>query len=557
VGGVGDVLWVVLGGVAIILLVASANVANLLLVRAESGGHAVAIQAALGAGRSRLVARFLTESGTLGVLGGVLGVGLAMGGIQVLKAEGPAELPRLEEVGLDPTVLLFAAVVSVLVGLVVGLLPLARAWSSDVASVLKENRRGFSTGRSRNRARNTLVVAQLALALVLLVGSGLMIRSFVGLMRAKPGYSDPGELLTFRLIIGSSEVPDWQDVAGAFERLSGRIAEIPGVVSVGLSSSVPMDGRGGFDPVYVEDAPLPEGQQAPIRRFKWIGGGYHEAIGNPVIAGRAITWDDLRQRSRVVMITEGMAQQYWGDPSAAIGRRIGTGFGPGDWREVIGVVGDVRDDGIEHDPVDIVYWPMAMDTYWSDTRGDAPFVARGQTFVVRSSRVGTPGFLDEIRDVVWAAYPTRPLGSIRTMASMQRESMARTSFALVMLGIAAALALLLGAIGIYGVISYAVGQRRHEMGIRIAMGAEPRAVTVLVLRQGLALAGIGVVVGTGVAAAATRLMEAILFGVNPLDPLTYTLVAAVLAAIALLAAWLPARRAAGVDPATALRAEGM
>jgi len=557
VGGVGDILWVVLGGVAIILLVACANVANLLLVRAEADGQAVAIQSALGAARGRLVGRCLTESVTLGVLGGVLGVGLALGGIRLLKAVGPTELPRLQEIGLDPAILLFAAAGSILVGLAVGLLPLARAWTSDVAAVLKENRRGFSTGRSRNRIRNTLVVAQLALALVLLVGSGLMIRSFVGLMRVKPGYSDPGELLTFRLYLGSADVPDWRDVAGAFERLAGQISEIPDVESVGVTSSVPMDGRGGFDPVFVEDYPLPEGKQAPIRRFKWIGGGYHEAIGNAVVAGRAITWDDLRQRSRIVMITESMARQYWGEPARAIGRRIATGFSPGDWREIIGVVGDVRDDGIEKDPVDIVYWPMVMDTYWPEINGGSPFASRSQSFVVRSSRVGTPGFLDAIRDVVLAAYPTRPLGGIRTMESLQRDSMARTSFTLVMLGIAAAMALVLGAIGIYGVISYAVGQRTREMGIRMAMGAEPGAVTGLVLRQGLALAAIGIAVGIGVAAAATRLMGAVLFGVNPLDPLTYALVAGVLAGLALVATWLPARRAATVDPVIALRADGM
>ncbi len=556
VGGVRSVLWVVLGGVGIILLVACANVANLLLVRSEAGGRAVAIQTALGAGWSRLVARFLTESGTLAALGGALGLAIAYGGLELLRVVGPAELPRLHDVTLNPAVLLFAVAVSGVVGLTVGLLPLARAWASDPVTALSEGDRSLGGGRASNRARNTLVVVQLALALVLLVGSGLMIRSFVGLMHVAPGYSDPDHLLTFRLGIDADDMANWEDqVASAHERLAQRVAEIPGVTSVGLSSSVPMDGRGGFDPVFVEDFPLATGQQAPIRRFKWLGGGYATAIGNPVLAGRAISWEDIRHHARVVMITEDIAREYWGDPEQAVGRRISTGFTPGDWREIVGVVGNVRDDGIEQDPVGIVYWPMVMDGFWSETRGDAPFVQQTMTYVVRSPRVGTPGFLDEVRDVVQAACPTEPLGSVRTMESLQRDSMARTSFTLVMLALAAAVALLLGAVGTYGVVSYVVGRRTRELGIRMAMGADPGAVTGMVLRQGLVLALVGVGVGLGLAAVATRLMGGILFGVSPLDPLTYLLVAVVLPGVALLATYLPARRAAALDPSVALRSE--
>jgi predicted permease len=530
-------------------------VANLLLVRAETRERALAMQSALGASRNRLVVAFLAESVSLGLMGGILGTGLAWAGLRFLRAVGPSELPRLHEIGLDPGVLGFALALSVLSGLLLGLLPLARAWRTDLVTSLKEGGRGLGAGRSRNRARNTLVVAQLALALVLLAGSGLMVRSFMSLMAIRPGYSGPEELLTFQLTIGSSEVPDINDAPTAHEQLARQIGALPGVSAVGLSSSIPMDGRAGFDPVFFEDFPLSDGQQPQIRRFKWVGGNYHETVGNPLVAGRAINWDDIRERTGVVMITESIARELWVDPARAVGRRLSTGYAPGDWREIVGVVGDVLDDGLTQDPVDIVYWPMAMDRYWPETRGDAPFITRNQTYVIRSQRVGTPGFLQELRDLVQGSYPDRPLGSLRTIESIQRESMTRVSFTLVMLGIAAGVALLLGAIGIYGVISYTVGQRTQELGLRVAMGAEPEAVARMVLKQGLLLAGVGVAVGVGAASGLTRLMGALLHGVNPVDPLTFGLVSLGLVLAALAATYLPARKAARVDPMVALRAE--
>ena len=551
VGSVGTILWVVLGGVAIILLVAGANVANLLLVRAESRERATAVRAALGSSRRRLMGQYLTESIVLAVAGGTLGVGLAHLGLQALKSMGPGDLPRLHEVGMDGGVLLFSLVISVAIGILVGLLPLARLWRVSLVSALKEGGRGASAGRARNRTRNVLVVGQLALALVLLIGSGLMIRSFTALSQLSPGFSEPEEILTFRLLIGSADIPDLEQVPNAHEQMARQLAEIPGVTSVGLSTSVSMDGRGGFDPIFFEDFPLAEGQSPQIRRFKWVGGSYHETMGNPILAGRAITWDDIRNRARVVMITEGMAREAWGEPGSAVGRRIATGMEPGDWREVIGVVGDVRDDGVEQPPVDIVYWPMAMAGFWDNPS----FVVRTMAYAIRSPRVGTPDFLAEIRDAVWSSYPTRPLGAMVTMDQLQHDSMARTSFTLAMLGIAAAVALLLGSIGIYGVISYAVGQRTQELGLRIAMGAEAGSVVGMVLRQGLLLATVGITLGVAGAIGTTRLMSAILHGVSPVDPLTYSLVAMALLGVTLLASYAPARRASRVDPMVALRAE--
>jgi predicted permease len=551
VGTIGNILWVVLGGVGIILLVAAANVANLLLVRAESREKAMAVQIALGSPRSRLLGQFLTESVVLALLGGALGVGLAQVGLDLLKAMGPGNIPRLREVGLDAGVLGFSLGISLLTGMALGLLPLARLWRSSLVGGLKDGRRGFGGGKARNRARNTLVVCQLSLALVLLVGSGLMIRSFINLSRVNPGFSKPGEILTFRISIGSAEVPEEEDVPRAHEQMARRLAEIQGVTSVGLSSSVSMDGRGGYDPVFFEDFPLAEGQAPQIRRFKWVGGNYAETMGNPVVAGHSITWNEIHDRARVVMITESLAREVWGDPSRAVGRRLATGFDAGDWREIVGVVGDVRDDGMEKEAVDIVYWPMALEGFW----GNPTFVSRTMGYVIRSPRVGTPDFLAEVRDAVWSSFPNRPLAALTTIEALQRDSMARASFTLVMLGIAAAVALLLGSIGIYGVISYAVGQRTQELGLRIAMGAESGRVVSMVLRQGMVLALLGVVMGIGTAFGMTRLMSALLHGVSPVDPLTYSLVALTLVGVAVLASYFPARRAARVDPMVALRAE--
>lgn len=554
-GSVGRVLWVVLGGVVMILLVACANVANLLLVRAEARRHPNAVQVALGCSRIRAAGQVLVESLVLGTLGGLAGVGLADAGISALLWMAPPGLPRLHEIGLDPGVLLFAVGVSLLSGVLPGLLLLAHGWRLNLVDELKSEGRGSRAGAARSRTRNTLAAIQVALALVLLVGFGLMVKTVLALGHENPGFTKGEEVLTFSLNIPSSDVPNLGDIGEAHEAMARRLEELSGVAAVGLTTSVPTDGRFGFDPIFVEDFPLAEGQQAPIRRFKWVGGGYFNAIGNPVLAGRPITWDDVRQRTGVVVITESLARQYWGDPASAVGRRISTGFGPGDWREIVGVVGNVLDDGVDKVPVDIVYWPMVMKSFWRDTRGDALFAQRTMSYVIRSPRVDTPGFLDEIRKTVWSMHSTRPLISVRTMADYRRDSMSRASFALAMLGVAAAVTLLLCMVGLYAVIAYGVGRRTREVGLRMAMGAEPGAVMGMVLRQGLRLTVWGMVVGLVVAYGLTRLMTALLFGVDAADPMTYTLVSGLLILVATLATYVPARRAARVDPVEALRVE--
>jgi predicted permease len=555
VGDIGTVLWVLLGTVGIVLLIACANVANLFMVRAEIREQEMAIRSALGAGRRQIAGLYLLESTMLGLLGGALGLGLAYGGLRLLTAIAPGNIPRLDEISLDPAVLAFTLGISVLSGIVFGLLPVLRWGRGHLVQALKEGGRGSSSGRERHRTRNALVVGQIALALVLVVGSGLMIRTIQALRQVTPGFRDAQEVLAVLLTIPSAQVAEPEQVALTFEAIARRIEAVGGVTSVGLSSSITMDRMAGFDPIFVEEFPLPEGQLPATRRFKWIGGGYSETMGNNLVAGRSLTWADIHARARVLLVTENLAREYWSDPADAIGKRIGTGFEPGNWREIIGVVGDVRDDGIMQDPVGIVYWPMLLEDFWPELRGDAIFLPRTMWLVVRSSRVGTDGFLNEVRDAIWAVNPNLPLSRVQTMADVLRSSLARTSFTLVMLGLAASVALFLGVVGVYGVVSYVVSQRTREIGLRIALGADAGKVAGMVLQLGMVLALIGVALGLAAAYGLTRLMSGLLYGVSAVDPVTFGAVALCLGAVVLLASYLPARRASRVDPMEALRVE--
>jgi predicted permease len=555
IGTVGNVLWVLLGTAGMVLLIACANVANLSLVRAEGRDREVAVRTAMGAARTRIASQFMSETIVLGVVGSILGVGLAYAGLRVLLTMAPTNLPRLEEISISPAVLLFTAGVAIVASLAVSLLPVLRYGHFNLVSALKEGGRGASSSHQRNRIRNALVVAQVALALVLLVGSGLMIRSFQALMAVEPGVRDPQSVLTLRVSIPSAEVEDPGEMALTHEAIARRIGEIPGVTSVGLSSSITMDGNAGFDPIFVEEFPLTEGQLPPVRTFKWIGAGYFETMGNPVVAGRAISWADLHERARVIMVTENLAREYWDSPADAVGKRIGTGLEPGDWRTIIGVVGNVRDNGVSQDAATVVYWPMITPNPWQQLIGDSLMAMSSMAYAIRSDRTGTAGFLGEIRQVIWSINSNLPLASVRTVKDILDRSTARTSFTLVMLGLATIVALLLGMVGVYGVISYVVTQRTKEIGVRIALGAQTGTVMKMVLRHGLVLAGTGVATGLLAAFGMTRLMSSLLYGVNPVDVVTYVTVAVGITAVVLFASYLPARKAAAVDPLEALRAE--
>jgi predicted permease len=431
-----------------------------------------------------------------------------------------------------------------------GLIPVMRFGSPSVVA-LKEGGRSASDAPGRHRGRNGLVVSEIALALVLLIVSGLMIRTFIALRQVDPGFVRPTEVQTFRVSIPGALIKDPQQVVLTYEQITHRLEQVPGVISVGLSSSVTMDGNNiGSIPIFVEEFPEAGREMPPIRRFKRVAPGYFETMGNPVVAGRAITWTDIHQARPVVVISENLAREYWNNPADALGKRIRQ-FQLNPWREIIGVVGNERDDGVAQPATAIVYWPMLIKE-WSNIPID---ISRSMAYVVRSDRVGSPGFLRELQQAVWSVNPNLPLASVRTLDEIQADSMAQTSFALVMLAIAATVALLLGSVGIYGVIAYVATQRTREIGIRMALGAQTGDVRRLFLRHGLALTGAGIALGMGVALALTRVMSALLFGVSPMDPVTYVVVAASLAGVALFATYLPARRASTVDPVVALRAD--
>jgi predicted permease len=550
VGDIGNVLWVLLGTVGIVLLVACANVANLFLVRAEGRQQELAVRTALGASRRQVVAELMSEALTIGVGGGILGLALAYGGIQLLVALNPAQLPRLEDITIDPTVLTFTLAVSLVAGLLFGLIPVVKYATPNLGTALKEGGRGSSDGRERHRARNTLVVAQVALAVVLLVGSGLMIRTFTAMRNVSPGFVDPQDVLTFRVSIPAAIAPEATQIAGMHEQILRGLEALPGVTSASLTNSVTMDGNNSHDPVFREDQPAPEGQIPPLRRYKWTTANYFRTMGNPIVAGRDFTWADVNGFAPVVIINDKLAREFYGSATAAIGQRI-RNSPKAPWREIIGVVGNEYDDGVTKEPTAIVYWPMMMREFFEP----GAIAQRSMLYVVRTPRVRDAGFLREIQQAVWSVNPNLPLARVRTMEEIYDESMAETSFALVILGIAAAVTLLLGLVGIYGVIAYIVSQRKREVGIRMALGAASSEVQRLFVTRGLILTGVGLALGLVAAAALMRLMSSLLFGVNAFDPVTYASVVAGLGLVALLATWLPARQATKIDPMLALRSE--
>jgi predicted permease len=440
-------------------------------------------------------------------------------------------------------VLLFALGVSLLTGLLFGVIPVLRLGTPHSTTALRESARGTSASPVRQRTRNALVVAEVAMALVLLILSGLMIRTFLAMRHVQPGFMRPDEVQTFRVEIPDTLVENREQMARMFDEIAQRLQQTPGVESVGLSSSITMDGEDNGNPLIVEDFPTPEGEMPPLRRFKSAAPGYFETMGNPLVGGRAISWTDVYELRRVVVISETLAREYWGGPLAALGKRV-RGFRP-DWYEIVGVSGNERDDGLNHPATAVVYWPMLNDVYQR----------RAMSYAVRSSRVGSPGFVRELQQAVWSVSPNLPLASVLTLDEIQADSMAQTSFAVVMLAIAASVALLLGVVGIYGVIAYIASQRTREIGIRMALGAQSGEVSRLFLRHGMLLMAGGIVLGVVGALAVTRVLSALLFGVSAADPLTYAVVSAGLAGVGLLATYVPVRRASRIDPLAALRAE--
>ncbi|MGC4054315.1 MAG: ABC transporter permease [Paludibaculum sp.] len=551
VGGVRSVLWVVMGTLGLVMLIACANVANLVLVRMEARQQELAVRAALGAGWGRIVRQLLIESLVLCGLGGAAGLVLASAGLRLLVQYGPSNLPRLSEIGLDGRALLFSAAVAVLSGLLFGLIPALRYAGKRVSVALRDGGRTMSHGRNRHHVRNTLVVVQVSLALVLLISSGLMIRTFQALRQVEMGFAAPETVQTFRVFVPRELVRKDEEATRLQQAIAEQLAAIPGVNSVGFASALPMDGAPpNWDGILKEGQSYAQGSRPPMRLYLNVSPGLFRSMGTKLRAGRDITWADIYGQRKLVMVSEGLARELWGAPEAAIGRRVRSNDN-GPWREVIGVVEDVRYRGAQEPAPAVVYWPVFGEIPY------APVTAatRSVSFSLRTGRAGTGALLNEIRHVVGSANAALAVANPETLRQTMASSMARTSFTLVMLGIAGAMALLLGLIGIYGVIAYAVSQRNREIGIRLALGAQARDVRRMFVSQGLGLCVIGIGIGLVAAAALTRVMKSLLFGVAPVDPVTFAAVPVTLLLAAFAACYVPARRASRVDPVECIRAE--
>ena len=551
VGNIQAVLWVVMATIGVVMLIACTNVANLLLVRADGRQQELAVRSALGAGRWRIARELLLESVTLGLLGGAAGVAVAYAGLHLLTTIGPSELPRLSEISLDGWSIAFTLVLSVLSGLFFGAIPALRYLPSRHGIPLLGGMRTASASRERHRGRNLLIVTQVAMALVLLISAVLMIRTFLAMRDVDPGFSDPKSLQVMRLTIPETLVNDSTTVLRMQNSIIDKLVAIPGVSSAGFAASVPMSGaEPSWDEILIEGKTY-ESDNPPMRLYNYVSPGYFHTAGTRVIAGRDFAWTDIYGLRPVGMVSASLARELWGSPQAAIGKRFHE-FPGQPWNEVIGVVQDVRENGVDQVSPATVYWPsLSHDIFGPGTLG----VWRSMYFAIRSDRAGTQTFINEIQQAVWSINSNLPVADVSTMQEVYSDSMARTSFTLVMLAIAGTMALLLGIIGIYGVISYGVSQRTREIGIRLALGAQKGELKWMFVRSALLLTAVGVAIGVGTAAALTQLMKSLLFNISPLDPFTYITVPVILGLAAALASYLPARRAAAVDPVEALRAE--
>jgi putative ABC transport system permease protein len=547
IGTAGDMLWILMGTIGIVLLIACANVANLMLVRSDSRSHELALRAALGAGRVRIARELLTESLVLALVGGALGALLAEAAVRALVATAPTTLPRLADISLDPVVIAFALTISILSSLLFGLVAAVKAGTPVVAGT-----RGVSASPERQRTRNALVVVQVALAVVLLISSGLMIRTFQSLRRVRPGFADVGRLQTARVWFPPQRVGDPERVIRIQQELLEKITALPGVRAAGFASGMPMEaGRAATMQIFVEGQVYANGIP-PIRRIKSVSPGYFGAVGTRLVAGRDITWSDIDARAPVAIVSENFAREIFGSALASLGRRIHEPRpgGPG-WRDIVGVVEDVHEDGLDVPAPAIVYFPAFM----NDFLGAPRFVNRAINIAVRSDAAGSENLISAMRRAVSSVNTNLPVFLTRTMKDLYDDSMARTSFALVMLAIASAMAFGLGIIGVYGVLSYVIAQRTREIGIRLALGAEPRRVLGMFVRQGVILSAIGIVAGLAGAIGVMRFMTSLLFGISPIDPSTYIAVCVMVVASAALASYIPARRAARMNPMAILAVE--
>lgn len=548
VGDIGSMLWILLATVGLVLLLACFNVANLFLARCEEGQRETAIRAALGASRARLAAASLGEALLLSTGAAVLGLVLGHFGLQSILRLAPGRLPRIDEVVLGPRIVVVVVLLALVSGIVFGLIPVLRGGLRQLATQLRDGGRSSTLGRGRHRARRLLVASQMAIAIVLLIGAGLMVRSFQQIARVDPGFDSDGAL-TFRLSLPEGKAEHDLDIAHFYDRLLERLTAIPGVESAATASSIPLTGRGNGSGHRFASLIRPDDDGMPlVFSVQTVSPGYFHTLGVPLLEGRTLVRADWESRRCAVVVSETVARRHFPDQSI-VGQRIFPGTPDEDqpWCEVVGVVGDVRAEGLTEDPPPTVYysWVPSENDMWS---------ARAQTIVLRTS--GVPeALLPLVRQTVWSLDADLPLAEVETLDDLVRRSRARSAFTAILLLLAAAVAVILGAVGTYGVISYLVAQRRSEIGIRMALGARRADVLGMVLSEGLLLTALGTAAGLALAAVLARGLDAVLFGVSPWDPLTFALVPVLLALVATLACLVPARRAAGIAPTVALRHE--
>jgi len=556
VGAAGTALWVVFGAGAFLLLIACANVANLFLVRAEERAHELAVRRALGAGKGAIVGEFLAEGLVVAGLGGALGLAMAVAGLGALRslASGIA-IPRLADVGLGAAVLGVAAGATLGTALVMSLVPALRAAGPQVASVLVQAGRGTTAGRSRHRARRTFVVVQLALALVLVAGAGLMARSFRALRAVTPGF-DAARSYAFRVFLPDATYPGSDATVGFVTRTLDALTALPGVEAAGVVTKLPLDDEAREDTaVFLQDRAVPMGGMPNVHQVVWTSAGAFAALGIPFLQGRAFDVPDPMRAPLEAVVTHALARRYWGD-SVAVGRRLRLSP-DGPWFTVVGVTGDIRGTRLDRPPDETVFVPLVT-APGPETAGgaesDARWAPRDLAFVLRTSS-RSADVAASVERTLQALAPQLPIYGVRAMGDVVARSMARTTFTAELLEIASLVALLIGAVGLYGVVSYMVSLRGREMAVRMALGAAPAALSRLVLTQAAAVAAFGIALGIGAALLLTRSLASLLYGIAPEDPATLLGAAGLMAAVAVAASWLPARRAAATDPAAALRVD--